>query len=62
QEQFEACVTSVDNIDRMDRMNQAYIKTDGIQGTPTFVVNGRELPETPHTIDDFDAILQPLLK
>jgi protein-disulfide isomerase len=37
-------------------------KAAGIAGTPTFVINGKKLEQTPRSFEEFDAVITELLK
>ncbi|MBW8881368.1 MAG: DsbA family protein [Asticcacaulis sp.] len=62
QSEFEACVTNPKEIQRLQDLNEQYLRKDGITGTPTFFVNGKKLEGTPQDIKFFDNAIQPQLK
>jgi len=58
---FDACVQDPAGLERIQDNIDAYMK-DGINSTPTFVINGKKLDRHSGTISDFDEALQPLLQ
>jgi len=58
-DQFKACLTDPKAIDLLDAANQAAI-AGGVNGTPTFYINGKELELDDFDIGEFDRILNPL--
>lgn len=61
EDQFNTCVSDPKGIQVQNDENDAAMKA-GVDSTPTFFVNGKKLPGTPHDIADFDKAIQPLLK
>lgn len=63
-DQVKACVADVDALDAVNERAAKYSTEDSIDSTPTFVINGKKLPESDHevTLADLDAAIAPLLK
>ncbi|QTC90038.1 DsbA family protein [Brevundimonas goettingensis] len=66
QEQYTACITNPDNIAALEKRIQA-ATADGVQGTPTFKVNGKDVitpgsDEGTHLVDLAKAIDAELAK
>jgi protein-disulfide isomerase len=61
EEAFNKCITSEDGLKRLNDLNQKYLTKDGINGTPTFIINGKKLDRIPQNIGDFDEALKPYL-
>lgn len=59
-EQLRACVVNQPGIDASNARAAANAAEFAVDGTPTFVVNGRKLDGIP-TLADLDAAIQPLL-
>ena len=54
---FNKCITDPKGIDHLNDLNQQYLTKDGIEGTPTFFVNGKKISGIPNDIGFFeDAI------
>ena len=60
--QFNTCVTDPKGLTHLSDLNDKYLAKDGIEGTPTFIINGKKLEGTPQDISFFDNAIQPLLK
>jgi protein-disulfide isomerase len=60
QEMFDACMASEELLDGILAMRQRG-SADGVQSTPTFVINGRYYPGS-RSIEEFAKIIEPLLK
>ena len=60
EEQFSTCIQDPKAIKALDSINDAALKA-GVDSTPTFFVNGKQM-EQPRDISDFDKVIQPLLK
>lgn len=58
---FTKCVTNSDGLNKLQEANDKAIK-DGVDGTPTFFVNGKKIPLQKYDISDLDAAITPLLK
>ena len=56
------CITDPQGIDALNKANDKALKDDGVDGTPTFFVNGKKLTRTKGDLSDFDNAIQPLLK
>ncbi len=63
EEQVKACFDDKAAADALNARVQRHFD-DGINSTPTFIVNGAKLPELTHevTLEDLDAAIEPLLK
>jgi len=56
--QFDACLTNEAAGDALSARVQHYAKDDGIDSTPTFVINGKKMdPNTPATMANLDAAI-----
>jgi len=56
--QFDACLTNEAAGDALNARVQRYVKEDGINSTPTFVINGKKLDlNTPATLASLDAAI-----
>ncbi len=62
EKEFETCVTDPKGLLHLQDLNEQYMSKDGINGTPTFLVNGKKIAGTPDNIKFFDDAIQPLLK
>ncbi len=60
-QQFNACITDAKGLTRLNDLNQKYLTEDGVDGTPTFFINGKKFTRTKGDISDFDNALKPLL-
>jgi len=61
-DQITACFADTARLESLDRRNATYLQRDGIDGTPTFLVNGKRVEgdlKDPHLLDNAVA---PLLK
>jgi len=56
EDQFNKCITDPDGIKHLNDLNDQYLK-DGIEATPTFVVNGKRMNGTPVDLSDFDKVI-----
>jgi protein-disulfide isomerase len=63
EDQVKACFDDKAAADALNARVERHVK-DGVESTPTFIVNGSKLPELTHevTLADLDAAIQPLLK
>jgi len=59
QQQFEACVTNEDAQVALNERVEAAVKR-GVQGTPTFFINGKKFEGTP-TLEGLEAAIKPLV-
>ncbi|WP_374469721.1 DsbA family protein, partial [Phenylobacterium sp.] len=53
--QFDACLTDEAQLAAMEARIERAVREDGVQGTPTFFVNGK--PVDVHTLADLDAAI-----
>ncbi|WP_443750570.1 thioredoxin domain-containing protein [Asticcacaulis solisilvae] len=60
-EQFNKCVTDPKGVQALNDAHDKAIK-DGVDGTPTFFVNGKKIPLQKYDMSDLDNAIQPLLK
>jgi protein-disulfide isomerase len=61
EEAFNKCITDEKGLQRLNDLNQQYMTKDGVNGTPTFLINGKKLDRIPLNIGDFDTALKPYL-
>lgn len=61
QESFEACLKDQKVYDALNEVKKRGAETFGVNSTPTFFVNG-EMKRGNMTIEEFDKVLEPLLK
>ena len=61
--QIEACLSDRAAAEALNARVEHYAKDEGIDSTPTFVINGKKLPPLDHetTLQDLDDAIQPLL-
>ena len=61
--QIETCLGDEDAANALNARVEQFAKSDGVQFTPTFVINGKQLPESSHEVGlaDLDAAIAPLL-
>jgi protein-disulfide isomerase len=61
--QINACITDEAAAKALNARVQRYAETDGVDSTPTFVINGKKLPDLDHEVElsDLDAAIAPLL-
>ncbi len=59
--QFDSCVGDEDAMKTLNKRVEGYAKSEKIEATPTFIINGKKY-EGEQTIATFDAAIQPLLK
>ncbi len=61
EDQVKACLNDPDAIKALnDRVQQA-VNVEKIEGTPTFLIEGKKMAAGDKSLKDFDAVLQPLL-
>jgi len=61
EDQLKACLSDQEALKALnDRVQQA-LNVEKIEGTPTFLLNGKKMAEGEKSLKDFDAALQPLL-
>ena len=60
---ISACLSDQAAAEALNARVERYAREDGIDSTPTFVVNGKKLPPLDHevTLQDLDAAIQPVL-
>lgn len=62
-EQVEACISDPEKLSELNARFDAQMREHDVQGTPTFVVNGKKVETAgPPTLDQLSAIIDPLLK
>ena len=61
--QIGDCLSDQDAAKALNARVERYATQEGVDSTPTFVVNGKKLPPLDHevTLKDLDAAIQPLL-
>jgi protein-disulfide isomerase len=61
--QIQACLSDQTAAQKLNQRVERYVQKDKVQSTPTFVVNGKALPELNHEVSlaDLDAAIAPLL-
>ena len=62
EEQFNACLTNEEEIKALDARVQRAVREDKITGTPTFVVNGKQVASGEVTLAQLDAAITEALK
>ena len=62
--QITACLTDETAAKALNARVQHYSEAEGVDSTPTFVINGKKLGDLDHEIElaDLDAAISPLLK
>ena len=55
---FTKCVSDPKAIEHLNDLNQQYLTKDGIEGTPTFFVNGKKVTGIPNDISYFDDAIK----
>jgi len=58
---FNKCITNEEGLKRLNELNEKYLTKDGVNGTPTFFINGKKFDRIPQNIGDFDEALKPYL-
>lgn len=61
QESFEKCLTDQKLLDQLTAIHTRANEVFGVNATPTFFINGKRLQASP-VIEEFDKVLEPLLK
>lgn len=61
QQEFEACLTNQSLLDGVNAVKDRGNKEFGVNATPTFFING-EIARGAISIDEFDKIVEPMLK
>ncbi|MDQ0465949.1 protein-disulfide isomerase [Caulobacter ginsengisoli] len=54
-EQFEKCINDTKALDELNKRNQKYGTRDKIEGTPTFLMNGKQVADGEVTMAQMDA-------
>ena len=62
EEQMNKCITDETALKALQDRVDKYFKQDGIDSTPTFIVNGKKLKPGEISLAELDAAIQPLLK
>ena len=62
EQQFQQCITDEKKIVALQEAIERNAREDNIQGTPTFIVNGKEAGSGEVPLARLDAAIQPLLK
>ena len=62
EDQFTACITDEKALKALNDRVQTAMDKDGIDSTPTFVINGKKWKSGEVSMADLDGALQPLLK
>jgi len=62
EDQFTACITNEKALKALNDRVQTAMNKDGIDSTPTFVINGKKWKSGEVSMADLDGALQPLLK
>ena len=60
--QFNACITDEEQIVALNERVEGYVQKEKVDGTPTFVINGKKLESGEKTLAQLDAEIQPLLR
>src|SRR5205085_3635644 len=62
--QLRACLSDQAANEALEARVERWATQEGVNSTPTFVINGKKLPSLDHEIvlEDLDAAIQPLLK
>jgi protein-disulfide isomerase len=61
EDQAKACLDNPTALADLNKRVENAANVEKIDGTPTFVVNGKKLPDGEKTIKDLDAAIEPLL-
>ncbi len=56
---FDACTNDAAALQALNARVQSYAKTDGVNSTPTFVVNGAAMEPGYHSLAELDAAITP---
>jgi protein-disulfide isomerase len=62
EDQFTSCLSDEKGITALNDRVERYSKRDGVDATPTFVLNGKPLKVGLISMAELDAAIQPLLK
>jgi protein-disulfide isomerase len=61
EQQVNACLTDEAKIKAMQERYEKQMKEFDVQGTPTFILNGKKVADHAMTIDELSAAIDPLL-
>lgn len=61
EDQMKACLSDMASAEDLNTRVQHAINVEKINGTPTFIINGKKLPDGEKTLKDLDAAITPLL-
>ena len=61
EDQVKACLSDDEALKALNERVQHAVDVEKIDGTPTFLINGKKMADGEKTMKDFDAALQPLL-
>ena len=61
EDQVKACLNDQEAVKALNARVQHAINVEKIEGTPTFLIDGKKMAEGEKSLKDFDAALQPLL-
>jgi len=62
EDQFTKCVSDEAALKALAERAEKYAKKDDVEGTPTFILNGKKLSGNAMSLEELDAAIQPLLK
>ena len=62
EEKFNTCVTDAKALNELNELNETYITKDKVDGTPTFLINGKKLTGDLTKIETFDKAIEAELK
>ena len=62
EQQFQQCITNEKEIVGLQERIERYAREDKVEGTPTFIVNGKNIASGEVPLAQLDAAIQPLLK
>jgi protein-disulfide isomerase len=60
--QFSKCVSDEKALKALAERSEKFGRQDDVQGTPTFILNGKKLSGSAMSLEELDAAIQPLLK
>jgi protein-disulfide isomerase len=62
EDQFNKCLSDQKALQALDDRIEKSMQQDGVESTPTFIVNGKKMEAGDKTLAQLDAVIQPLLK
>ena len=62
EDQMNKCITDETALKALQDRVDKYFKQDGVDSTPTFIINGKKLKPGEISLAELDAAIQPLLK